>query len=510
MKLKFKTAAMTTLAIFLAGCNSPAKIDTDVTKRMGQIKTQPMETSRPVVTVSNQARPSGRPMEATDERQSVQIRVANANFYDLISKLSSQIGYGVLATSGIDLNRQISMNINAPNPVQAIRHLAWQAGYVAIFNKQDRTIAIAKEATMVFRVPSEDLKKMVSTRFKFGGSPIGGGGGGGGGQGGGTAVAPVSADFQVSGEYSNSPESFQTFLEEIAGQNARVQIYLEGGMVSVRSNGQALKRIHDFLAHYAFDARRQVEVNARVVEVSLANDFRYGIQWDKVIDRANPAQTLKLDLNGKSLLDAANPSTAKLSFGGTSVNSIIEALETLTSVQVTSTPQITVSNNSSGVIFEGIQKPYMPSVTSSTTGSGTDKTVQKSGTGAYASDGIQMSIHANVLDDDNAILTIVPSTVSLGNLVQFLGGDVQMYEQSVRSGGQRISIRSGETVVISGNRYTRGNSIDKGVPGLINVPVVGVAAGGTAKDTVSRQTVIIMNARVIRPAPTDIVFSESI
>jgi type II secretory pathway component GspD/PulD (secretin) len=507
MKQASKALSLILLSSALAGCNSPAKLDGAVSKKMGEIKAQSLGAPVPVITVVDRARPTGRAVEANDERQGVQIRVTNANFYDLISKMSSQIGYGVFATSGIDLNRQISLNINAANPVQAIRHLAWQAGYVAIFNKQDRTVAIAREATMVFRVPSDDLKKMVSTRFKFGGSPIGGGGGGDKGA---ASIAPVSAEFEVSGDYTNSPQSFQAFLEEIAGQNARVQVYLEGGMISVRSNGQALKRIHDFLAHYAFDARRQVEVNARVVEVSLANDFRYGIQWDKVIDAAHPTRNITLGINGRSILDKANPSAATLSFGGTSVNSIIEALETLTSVQVTSTPQITVSNNSSGVIFEGIQKPYMPSVTSTSTGSGKDATVQKTGTGAYASDGIQMSIHANILDDENAVLTIVPSTVSLGNLQKFLDDQVQMFEQSVRSGGQRISIRSGETVVISGNRYTRGNSIDKGLPGLINVPVVGVAAGGASKDSVSRQTVIIMNARVIRPAPTDIVFSESI
>jgi type II secretory pathway component GspD/PulD (secretin) len=508
MKKASKAFSLVLLAAGLAGCGSVPKIDANVSKRMGDIKAQSVEVPMPVVTVVDRARPSGRAVEANDERQGVEIRVANANFYDLITKVSSQIGYGVFATSGIDLNRQISMSINAANPVQAIRHLAWQAGYVAIFNKQDRTVAIAREATMVFRVPSDDLKKMVSTKFKFGGTPVGGSGGGG--SGGGATIAPVAADFVVTGDFTNSPQAFQLFLEEVAGQNARVQVYLEGGMISVRSNGQALKRVHDFLAHYAFDARRQVEVNARVVEVSLANDFRYGIQWDKVIDAAHPTRSIKLGLNGTSVLDRANPSAATLSFGSTSVNSIIEALETLTSVQVTSTPQITVSNNSSGVIFEGIQKPYMPSVTATVTGSGPTASVQKTGTGAYASDGIQMSIHANILDDENAVLTIVPSTVSLGNLQKFLDDQVQMYEQSVRSGGQRISIRSGETVVISGNRYTRGNSIDKSLPGLINVPVVGAATGGASKDSVSRQTVIIMNARVIRPAPTDIVFSESI
>jgi hypothetical protein len=35
-------------------------------------------------------------------------------------------------------------------------------------------------------------------------------------------------------------------------------------------------------------------------------------------------------------------------------------------------------------------------------------------------------------------------------------------------------------------------------------------AGGRSKDSAARQTVIIMNARILRPDPMDIVFSESI
>lgn len=493
--------------VLLSGCMSVEKLNSSVNEKATKLKKESLPTtSAPVVSFKINSTPTGRSIDAIDERQAVNIKVSNANMYDLVTKLASRMGYGVSASSGIDTSKVISVNLNAANPAQAIRQMAWHAGYVAVINHQDKSVTIAKEATIVFRVPSDELKKLVSTQFKYGGSPVGGGASAASGGTSGAGFAPVAAEFNVTGNYTNAPTAFQAFIEELAGTNAKVQVYLEAGMVSVRSNGQALKRVHDFLNNYAFDARRQVEVNARVIEVSLADEFKYGIQWDKVMDAGNK----KFGIKNLSFIGASNPAVGTMSFTGTSVNSIIEALETLTNVEVTSTPQITVSNNSSGVIFEGVQKPYMPSVTSTVTGAATGATTTLSGTGAYASDGIQMSIHANILDDENAVLTIIPSTVTLGNLQKFLNDNVQMFEQSVRNGGQRISIRSGETVVISGNRYTRGNSIDKGVPGLVQVPVLGAAAGGASKDSMSRQTVIIMNARILRPDPMDIVFSESI
>lgn len=514
------TTAMTLACLALmTGCTTPQALQSNVDDRINKLKADPLPlkaaASAAVVQTPASLPPVGRSIDVMDERQAVSMQVSNANLYDLASKLTERMGYGLSALSSVDVNKTVTINIKAATPAQALRQLAWQAGYVAVINNQDRSVTLTKEAAMVFKVPSDELKKLLNTTFKYGGSPVGGGstggasgsGSGGASGSGGTTFAPVSAEFRVEGNYSNSPAAFQAFIEELAGSNAKVQVYLEAGLISVRSNGQALKRVHDFLSRYAYDARRQIEVNARVVEVSLSNEFRYGIQWDKVL---NAAGTRKFGLNTRSIVGTSVTPSTSFSFSSESVTSVIEALETLTNVDVTSTPQMVITNNSSGVIFEGTQKPYLPSVTSTTTGSGGTATTSLSGAGAYASDGIQMNIHANILDDENAVLTIVPSAVTLGELKKMLNDQIQMYEQSVRNGGQRISIRSGETVVISGNRYTRGNSVDRGIPGVINTPLLGAVAGGHSKDSAARQTVIIMNARILRPDPMDIVFSESI
>jgi general secretion pathway protein D len=149
-------------------------------------------------------------------------------------------------------------------------------------------------------------------------------------------------------------------------------------------------------------------------------------------------------------------------------------------------------------------------VTSTTTPSGTGTTTSQSGTGAYAQDGVNLAVHASILDDSNASLTIVPSKVTLGTLQKFLNDQVQMYEQSVQNGGQRISIQSGQTVVISGTRTSTNNSSKQAVPGLVEIPGIGALFAGNTKDVAARESVLIINARILRPAPMNIVFSESI
>lgn len=496
----------------LAGCASVDNYKNEVTDKSKKISDTPINGA---ITVRNVERsiPRGIEVDDVDERQAVTISVKHANFYDLIVKLADRLGYGTSAISAVDLQRAVTIDLRGQTIHQAMRQIAWQAGYAVVINETDRTVTVAPEATVVFRVPSEDLKKMLSTKFQYGGSPVTGTSSGGtssstsssSGSSGGTSISPIGASFAVQGEYLNAPSAFKTFVEKQAGPNTSVEVFAESGLISVRGNGQALKRIHDFLTKYSYDARRQVEINARLVEVSLTNEFKYGIQWDRVIDAAGVKSA---GINTLGTVGTA--STSSLSFTTASITSVVKALENFTTVDVSATPKLIVANNTSGVFFSGTQKPYMPQVTSTTTPTSTGSTTTLSGSGAYAQDGVNLAVHASILDDTNASLTIVPSKVTLGTLQKFLNDQVQMYEQSVQNGGQRISIQSGQTVVISGTRTSTNNSSKQAVPGLVEIPGLGAIFAGNTKDVAARESVLIINARILRPAPMNIVFSESI
>jgi type II secretory pathway component GspD/PulD (secretin) len=497
-------AAFALGAVLITGCAPTAQLlGKDVSEKARELRGGPPPVNPPSVQQVDRLAPVGRSVELMDDRSAVHVNVQNASLVEAVGRLATQMGYGLTVTPGVNFTRGVTANFRAADAASAVRQLAWTAGSVAVINSSDRSITLAAEATMVFRVPSDALKTL-STNFKYGGAPIAGNPGGTGSASSGASSSSVSSEMTVQGTYGNTPQGFNSFLEELAGSNAAVRIYPETGLVSVRSNGQALKRVHDFLARYAYDSRRQVEIQARLVEVSLGNELRYGIQWDKVFSRAGNKITL-------NTLPSAAESVGSLSFTSASITSVIKALETITKVEVTSTPKLIVSNNSSATIFEGTQRPYVPQVQQTNTGAtagGTATTL--SGQGAYASDGVQLAVHATILDDNNAVLTIVPSTITLGNLQKFLNDQISMYEQSVRNGGQRISIRSGETFVISGNRYSRGNDTAKGIPGFSRTPVVGDLTNGQQSDRNARETVLLISARILRPDPMDVIFSESI
>jgi type II secretory pathway component GspD/PulD (secretin) len=500
--------ACTALCLFLTGCMTPARINSEVNQKI-QTATQPLAAN--AITRSNA--PMGKLVEVADAKRQVSLDLVNANAHETIKALAQKAGYSLQVLQGVNTAATVSMSTTAGSPVVAIRQVAWMAGLVAVVNPQEKTVTLAQEATVTFRIPAEDIKKGVTTAFNYGGSALGSGSSGGGSSSGGSSASgqsfsPVKSEFTVSGGYGGTaPTAFLTYLQSLAGTNARVQVYLDAGLVTVRGNATALKRVHDFLSRWDVEARRQIEVNARVVEVSLTDEMRHGISWDRVIGAANDSKTLHY---GISQASPANPLAATLTLKGATATTVIEALEALTTVEVTSTPHMTIQNNSAGVMFEGSQKPYMPTVTQSVTNTGTGANTSVSGTGAYASDGIQLSVHASILDDDQAVLTVMPTSVTLGDLYSFLDDRVKMYEQTVRTSGQRISIRSDETVVISSNRYVKSTGKTSGLPGLVNMPWIGKATGSNAQNQANRQTLLLLNARILPAVPSNIIYSESL
>lgn len=512
--------------VLLVGCANVEQFDKETKARANALATIP----RPqVVRQVERSDPRGRAIDEVDEATAVTMDVKNTPIAGLLKPLAARLGYALNATNGVDMSRQISVEMKGQTLEQAIRQVGWQAGYAVVISASDRTVTVAEQATMVFVIPGEDLKKAMTSDFQYGGQAggaaggAGGGGGGvpGGGTGGatvgstggstggapaGVGVNPVATSFVVKGSFSSgSVEGFRQFVQSQAGTNARVDVYPEAGLVSVRGNGQALKRVHDMLSRYAYQQRRQIEINARLIDVNLSDDFKYGIQWDKVL---NAAGTYKFGLN--TLSSAGPNSTSSASFTTASITSVIQALETYSNVEVVSSPRLIVSHGSSEVFFKGTLRPYLPSVTSSTIPSGTGTATTQSGSGAYATDGVNIAVYASILDDDNAILTIVPSVVTLGNLNSFLNGQVQMYDQAVQNSGQRISVRSGQTVVISGTK-TRSNSVAKsGIPGLQEIPALGAIFAGDTKSTGATESVLLLSTRILRPQPLNIVFSESI
>jgi type II secretory pathway component GspD/PulD (secretin) len=466
----------------------------------------------PTVRETQQWTPRGFEIESIDPRRAVNLKAENATALSLVQQIAGAAGYSVTAMSGVDASKRITIEVKSATTAQAIRSVAWASGLAVVINDADKSVVIANEASYVFKLPVEAFNRLI-TNFNFGGSPLSGGGssggagGGGGAAGGGAAATQLSAirgDFSVQGTYGTNPQGLSRFITDLAGANATVNIFAESGLIEIRGNGHALKRAHEFLEKFSADSRRQIEISAEIAEVTLANEFKYGIQWDKVLNAAG-TRTVGLDTLGS----IGSGTVINVGYNSTSITSLIRALEKFTDLEIQSSPRLFATNNSGAVIFEGKRVPFLPSVTQTpATVAGGQPTI--TGTGALAQDGVNLAVQANILDDNNAILRILPTSVSLGDLKSFLNNQIQIFEETIKVSGQSVAVQHGQTLIISGNRTTKASKSRAGVPGLVNLPVVGAATSGITNVSETRETVVLLNVRILRPNAVDVIFSQSI
>jgi len=293
---------------------------------------------------------------------------------------------------------------------------------------------------------------------------------------------------------------------KLAGSNATVQVYPEQGLIMVRTNAQAMKRVSDFLQSYIYDSMRQVEVSVYMIEVNVTDQFQYGIQWDKLLTSGGSQFTYNTVSAVTGAANAASAGTYSLT--NASISSIISALQSATQVKVVANPSLVIANHSASTIFDGTQVPYIPSV--STTVTGTTGTSQTSGSASYALDGISLSTSVDILDNDNVQVKLVPVTSQVQRMATFLNGQIQAPQIATKQGFIPIQAQNGKTVILGGNRHKQSNGSLVGLPGLTQIPYLGKLLGGTNDSGNVSEFVILLRATVLPGSSVDYIASESL
>lgn len=149
---------------------------------------------------------------------------------------------------------------------------------------------------------------------------------------------------------------------------ASVMSNAEAGYISVRATQSQHQKVQEFIDRVMRSARRQVLIEATIVEVDLSNRYQQGIDWSLIkpggtaydssfsIRPAGPSSGLQtgglistltsLTLNGPSV------------FKGYDLTGMLSMLESFGTLRVLSSPKISVLNNQSSVLKVVDNKVY--------------------------------------------------------------------------------------------------------------------------------------------------------
>ena len=233
----------------------------------------------------------------------------------------------------------------------------------------------------------------------------------------------------------------------------------------------------------------QVLIEASIIEVSLTDDLKYGLQWAFTDKSRN-------GLSGSGALSSVagavfGPTPAGFSYTLANslgdVRAILSALADKSLVKVISSPSMMVLDNHTASIVVGNQQPIQVGETV-TTGGNVTSNIQ------YKDTGVSLTVTPSVNAGNMVTMQIVQGNTDVGQ-VDAATGQRSFLQRQYSS---KVAVRSGESLVLGGLIRDNTTSGKSGLPGLQDIPVFGSLFGTNSSSTNRTELVLIITPRVVR------------
>ncbi|KVC89326.1 secretin [Burkholderia ubonensis] len=326
-----------------------------------------------------------------------------------------------------------------------------------------------------------------------GGAQSGGAGGGGNGANSGSTglTANNTANTAVNSQLSVF-NGLQSAIQSMLSRYGSSVSSPATGSISVTDTPDVLERVAAFMTQQNRSLSRQVLLNVTVLSVSLNAGDAYGIDWSLVYKTMSASFGVTNPFTPVALTSPADLSATVLSptsrFNGTKL--LIRALSQQGTVRRKTSASVTTLNNQPVPVQVAKQTGYLASVSTTNTANVGSSTALTPGT---VTTGFNMTLLPHVLDDGTVMLQFSTNISSLLQLKDVTSSEakgatkIQTPDVDMRNFLQRVAMKSGETLVISGYEGTNDSLDERGV----GTPKM-IALGGGYEAQRTREVIVIL------------------
>ncbi len=197
--------------------------------------------------------------------------------------------------------------------------------------------------------------------------------------------------------------------------------------------------------------------------------------------------------NGATAVGGATISLAAFSF-----DSFLNAVKEQGQTTILSNPKLSVLNGQPALITVGRNVTYIDSIESDV--DGTTGTISYTVNTERVLSGIGMALTANILDDKEIILNLVPVTSELEEPIEYRdvgAGQVGLPIINVREMSTTVKVKDGEMLVIGGLISNVDEENGTFVPGTSDIPFFKYLFGYEEKVNRKRELIILLKPRII-------------
>lgn len=283
----------------------------------------------------------------------------------------------------------------------------------------------------------------------------------------------------------------------------------ENGIITVRATGKQHEKVQEFIGQIMSSARRQVLIEATVVEVLLSDQYKQGIDWSLLqrngtgfqLRQAGTAALPSANANNIFTLQYLNP-TSRLGNLAASVS----LLESFGTVKVLSSPKLSVMNNQTAMLRVVDNKVYfiVNSTTTPCSPAPCTPIVTYTTTVNTVPVGFTMSVTPQINDSDTVLLNVRPSITRLLAPAQDPTPGLTIAnaipQTSTREMESVLKIDNNQIAVLGGLMEDRIDNFTDEIPGASRIPVAGELFKHRNDTSTKTELVIFLRPVVIKDA----------
>ncbi|MCL5409043.1 MAG: hypothetical protein M1135_03400 [Candidatus Omnitrophica bacterium] len=293
----------------------------------------------------------------------------------------------------------------------------------------------------------------------------------------------------------NLYKEIKSNLKSLISKKGKYAINKDAGTIFVYDKVRNLKRISKYFKKLNEVLSEEILVKAKVVEVTLNNQFQGGVNWNLLTSGSSFQTNFNVVSSGPVLLFKSRQASTT----GTTTNGmeeIINLLSTQGKTSILSEPQITVLNDQPAIIQMADIESYIAQSSQYITQTGSQVSV----TPGEVMNGVNMTIIPKI-SKQGIFLNVMPS-VTMVNQIQTIntgnGTEIQLPQVASRALNTSIRIKNGDIIAIGGLIYNQKQKQNQGIPVLSDIPLIGWLFRQQNNQVTKDELIIFLTARRIK------------
>jgi len=421
--------------------------------------------------------------------------MAAADARELFLSLARENDFNLVLSP--EVSGTVTMDIKEATAEELMDEVCGMLGCRAVFDGNTVRVAPERRVTRVFPVDYLLTGRTGSGSLMASTSTSGGGGGGGASSGSSSTSSESQSTNTVVTEEKG--DFWGGLAEEIGAilspGSGKAVVNRTSGTVTVTDYMANVEQVERHLRRIEARVRTGVVIETRIMEVTLDDSTKYGIDWTALPDLSSLSLSGGLAGGATAAQGLSTGSTTfRLGVAGSKFNAFLDAQAQAGNLNVLSAPKVSTLNNQKAIIRIGRQDVFFRAVV---TPASTTSAAFTTFTPDSVTEGIILSVTPQVGQDGRIMLAIHPTiTEKVGEAVAPDKNTAPILD--VRETNTVVTVADGETVFIGGMMQERTQGTVKSVPLLGDIPYLGALF--RSNDQVKKKTelVILITPRVVR------------